>query len=89
MLAPDQRKVLGSNPSAPKFVSMWDGVTGNASGFELEDEGSTPSPTASLDLSRTSAFELIELVHQLLIQRSSSASIQEIGRAHRQYQLCP
>ena len=35
---------------APKFVSMWDGVTGNASGFELEDEGSTPSPTASLSL---------------------------------------
>ena len=47
-LAPDQRKVLGSNPSVPKLVSMWDGVTGNASGFELEDEGSTPSPTASL-----------------------------------------
>src|SRR5437870_3398513 len=25
-----------------------DGVTGNASGFELEDEGSTPSPAANL-----------------------------------------
>ena len=48
MLAPDQREILGSSPSAPKFVSMWDGVTGNASGFELEDEGSTPSPTAKL-----------------------------------------
>ena len=46
MLAPDQRKVLGSNPSAPKFISMRDGVTGSTSGFELEDEGSTPSPAA-------------------------------------------
>jgi hypothetical protein len=25
-----------------------DGVTGNTSGFELEDEGSTPSPAANL-----------------------------------------
>jgi hypothetical protein len=25
-----------------------DGVTGNISGFELEDEGSTPSPAANL-----------------------------------------
>jgi hypothetical protein len=46
VLAPDQRKVLGSNPSAPKFASMRDGVTGNTSGFDLEDEGSTPSPAA-------------------------------------------
>ena len=45
MLAPDQRKVLGSNPSAPKFL-LRDGVTGSTSGFELEDEGSTPSPAA-------------------------------------------
>ena len=37
---------------------MWDGVTGNASGFELEDEGSTPSPTASLVLGRESAFDV-------------------------------
>jgi hypothetical protein len=44
VLAPDQRKVLGSNPSAPKFFSMRDGVTGSTSGFELEDEGSIPSP---------------------------------------------
>ena len=27
---------------------MRDGVTGNTSGFELEDEGSTPSPAANL-----------------------------------------
>jgi hypothetical protein len=47
VLAPDQRKVLGSNPSAPKF-SLRDGVTGSMSGFELEDEGSTPSPAANL-----------------------------------------
>ena len=46
MLAPDQRKVLGSNPSAPKFV-LRDGVTGNTPGFELENEGSTPSPAAN------------------------------------------
>src|SRR6266568_511251 len=28
--------------------SLRDGVTGNTSGFELEDEGSTPSPAANL-----------------------------------------
>jgi hypothetical protein len=27
-------------------MSLRDGVTGNTSGFELEDEGSTPSPAA-------------------------------------------
>ena len=29
------------------------------SGFELEDEGSIPSPTASLSLSRKSAFDCL------------------------------
>jgi hypothetical protein len=29
-------------------MSLRDGVTGNTSGFELEDEGSTPSPAANL-----------------------------------------
>ena len=57
MLAPDQRQVPGSNPGAPKFVSMWDGVSGNASGFELEDEGSTPSPTANLLLIAQGTFD--------------------------------
>jgi hypothetical protein len=33
-----------------------DGVTGNTSGFEPEDEGSTPSPAASCPRSRTSGF---------------------------------
>src|SRR6184192_1603247 len=28
-------------------MSLRDGVTGNTSGFELEDEGSTPSPAAN------------------------------------------
>ena len=42
------REVLHVHPSAfihhPCFLR--DGVTGNTSGFELEDEGSTPSPAA-------------------------------------------
>src|ERR1700704_92332 len=29
-------------------IPLRDGVTGNTSGFELEDEGSTPSPAANL-----------------------------------------
>ena len=29
-------------------MTLQDGVTGNTSGFELEDEGSTPSPAANL-----------------------------------------
>ena len=33
------------------LVVLRDGVTGNTSGFELEDEGSTPSPAANLKLS--------------------------------------
>ena len=44
------REVLRVHPSAfihhPCFLR--DGVTGNTSGFELEDEGSTPSPAANL-----------------------------------------
>jgi hypothetical protein len=27
-------------------ITLRDGVTGNTAGFELEDEGSTPSPAA-------------------------------------------
>ena len=50
MLAPDQRKVLGSNPSAPKFFR--DGAIGNTSGFEPENGGSNPSPGASLSVQR-------------------------------------
>jgi hypothetical protein len=50
VLAPDQRKVLGSNPSAPKFVPIRDGATGSTSGFEPEDEGSTPSAGAILSM---------------------------------------
>lgn len=29
-----------------RVEALRDGVTGNTSGFELEDEGSTPSPAA-------------------------------------------
>ena len=32
----------------PRPEILWDGVTGNTSGFELENEGSTPSPAATL-----------------------------------------
>jgi hypothetical protein len=32
----------------PYFIFHWNGVTGNTSGFEPEDEGSTPSPAANL-----------------------------------------
>jgi hypothetical protein len=34
-------------PSAFILAVLRDGVTGNTSGFELEDEGSTPSPAAN------------------------------------------
>ena len=34
------------HPSAFILALLRDGVTGNTSGFELEDEGSTPSPAA-------------------------------------------
>ena len=34
-------------PSSFIFAVLRDGVTGNTSGFELEDEGSTPSPAAT------------------------------------------
>ena len=40
----DQRWTLGIRP-----VSLRDGVTGNTSGFELEVEGSIPSPAASFN----------------------------------------
>ena len=33
-------------PSSFILALLRDGVTGNTSGFELEDEGSTPSPAA-------------------------------------------
>ena len=33
---------------ATSVMSLRDGVTGNTSGFEPEDEGSTPSPAANL-----------------------------------------
>src|SRR5437870_1919049 len=36
------------HPCASSLCFMRDGVTGNTSGFELEDEGSTPSPAANL-----------------------------------------
>ena len=36
------------HPSAFILALLRDGVTGNTSGFELEDEGSTPSPAANL-----------------------------------------
>ena len=66
MLAPDQRKVLGSNPSAPKF-SLRDGVTGNTSGFELEDEGSIPSPAAKhLIATQGTSIEIDRPNHQAI-----------------------
>ena len=34
-------------PSSFRLAFLRDGVTGNTSGFELEDEGSTPSPAAN------------------------------------------
>ena len=36
---------------------MRDGVAGNTSGFELEDEGSTPSPAANLFQTRNRYFD--------------------------------
>jgi hypothetical protein len=38
------QSAIGNQKSA---MSLRDGVTGNTSGFELEDEGSTPSPAAN------------------------------------------
>jgi hypothetical protein len=39
------QSAIGNHKSA---VSLRDGVTGNTSGFELEDEGSIPSPATNL-----------------------------------------
>ena len=36
------------HPSSFRLAFLRDGVSGNTSGFELEDEGSTPSPAANL-----------------------------------------
>ncbi len=47
----DQRtKLKDVHPSSLILppCSLRDGVTGSTSGFELEDEGSTPSPAANL-----------------------------------------
>ena len=49
--------VLILPPSAVILSFLRDGVPGNTSGFELEDEGSTPSPAANLFQTRNRYFD--------------------------------
>ena len=55
------REVLCVHPSA--FIHhrcfLRDGVTGNTSGFEPEDEGSIPSPAASLSSSTQKVLRFV------------------------------
>ena len=46
------------SPSSFRLAFLRDGVTGNTSGFELEDEGSTPSPAANKECADLSALSI-------------------------------